>query len=167
MNAYVYQAALYCEECATEIRSHLHKFNKYRNPRNPGDLSTYDSGGYPKGPYSDGGGEADCPQYCDGCGEFLENPLTSDGMAYVEERGTYNERAHYGLNTTSYHEDIINGLDRLRDEQPAVYEQLVFCSGLGPIPNYAMDDPNDVWWMTDVACRIKDEIEEALDAESD
>jgi len=28
------------------------------------------------GPYPDGGGEADAPQHCGGCGVFLENPLT-------------------------------------------------------------------------------------------
>lgn len=164
MNAYVFQAALYCEDCGNAIKAELDLAKK--TPDEPDDEHTFDSDEYPKGPYSDGGGEADCPQYCDDCGEFLENPLTSDGMQWVENDGAIEQREYYGLNTNSYYEDIMGGLDRLRDEQPAVYEQLVFCSGLGPIPNYAMDDPNDVWWMTDVACRIKDEIEEALDAES-
>lgn len=27
--------------------------------------------------------EADCPQSCDACGEFLQNALTADGAAYV------------------------------------------------------------------------------------
>ena len=165
MRAYVYQAALYCEDCGEVIKSELDK--ERLTPDEPDNEHTFDSDEYPKGPYGDGGGEADCPQYCDNCGEFLENPLTSDGMEWVESEGSIEQREYYGLNTTSYYEDIINGLDRLRDEQPAVYEQLVFCSGLRPIPAYAMDDPNDVWWMTDVACRIKDEIEEALNAESD
>jgi hypothetical protein len=39
----------------------------------------------PKGPYPDGVGEADTPQHCDGCGEFLENPQTGDGLIYVED----------------------------------------------------------------------------------
>lgn len=41
----------------------------------------------PKGAecYSDGGGEADCPQHCANCGVPLENPLTSDGVQYVLE----------------------------------------------------------------------------------
>jgi hypothetical protein len=47
--------------------------------------SDYDSDDLPKGPYSDGGGEADTPQHCDGCGQFLENPLTADGLIYVED----------------------------------------------------------------------------------
>jgi hypothetical protein len=40
----------------------------------------------PKGPYSNGGGEADTPQHCDGCGVFIENPLTGDGCRYVNEK---------------------------------------------------------------------------------
>ena len=38
-----------------------------------------------RGPYADGGGEADTPQHCDGCGHFLENPLAGDGLIYVED----------------------------------------------------------------------------------
>jgi hypothetical protein len=37
-----------------------------------------------EGSYADGGGEADTPQHCDGCGQFLQNPLTGDGRTYVE-----------------------------------------------------------------------------------
>ena len=44
------------------------------------DENDYDSDDLPKGPYSNGGGEADTPQHCDGCGAFLENPLTGDGV---------------------------------------------------------------------------------------
>jgi len=44
-----------------------------------------DSNHYPHGPIGDGGGEADCPQHCDSCGAFLENPLTPDGVAYVAD----------------------------------------------------------------------------------
>jgi hypothetical protein len=47
--------------------------------------SDYDSDDLPKGPYADGGGEADTPQHCDGCGQFLGNPLTGDGLIYVED----------------------------------------------------------------------------------
>jgi hypothetical protein len=50
------------------------------------DQSSYDSDEYPKGPYPDGGGEADTPQHCDHCHCFLENPLTSDGYDYVREK---------------------------------------------------------------------------------
>ena len=44
-----------------------------------------DSDTFPQGPFCDGGGEADCPQHCDECGVFLENPLTPDGVRYVAE----------------------------------------------------------------------------------
>ena len=47
--------------------------------------SDHDSDDMPKGPYADGGGEADSPQHCDACGEFLENPLTGDGLIHIED----------------------------------------------------------------------------------
>jgi len=68
MNAFIYQAALYCEKC----------ISAYDKPQRAGDDD-------PSGPYPDGGGEADCPQYCDACGLFLENSLTSDGVNYVKQ----------------------------------------------------------------------------------
>jgi hypothetical protein len=49
-------------------------------PQSGGDSDTF-----PQGPYANGGGEADSPQHCDHCAKFLENPLTSDGLAYVRE----------------------------------------------------------------------------------
>lgn len=61
MNAYVADAALICEACATNA-------NRLND-----------------GPHADGGGEADTPQHCDVCGKFLHNPLTADGHAYVRE----------------------------------------------------------------------------------
>jgi len=71
VNAYIYQAALLCEHCANAWREGL--------------TDTGDSDDYPQGPYSEGGGEADSPQHCDTCGLFLENPLTAEGVGYVEE----------------------------------------------------------------------------------
>ncbi len=49
------------------------------------DETAYDSDDFPKGPYPDGGGEADGPSYCDDCGKFLENDLTDDGLRSVVE----------------------------------------------------------------------------------
>jgi hypothetical protein len=77
MDAYMYQAALYCEDCALELRAQLKPF--------VGRLDRDESDRWPVGPYGDGGGEADTPQHCDSCQAFLENPLTSDGVAYVQE----------------------------------------------------------------------------------
>ena len=56
------------------------------------DENDYDSDDLPKGPYTNGGGEADTPQHCDGCGVFLENPLTGDGVRYVNEKLTEHAR---------------------------------------------------------------------------
>lgn len=71
MNVYIFQAALLCEDCGFYAKQN----------RTPAE----DSDAYPQGPYADGGGESDAPQHCDACGEFLENPLTSDGYAYVAQ----------------------------------------------------------------------------------
>ena len=94
MQVFIYNGDIYCLRCGNTIRALL------PSPSNPDDEASYDSDDYPKGPYPDGGGEADCPQHC-GCGEaclnaiklndgrkvgaFLENPLTTDGECYVIE----------------------------------------------------------------------------------
>ena len=74
MDAYIYQAALYCDDCSKEIKKRQDRV---------GSSLQYDLGDPPKGPFPNGGGEADSPQYCDGCGEFLENDLTTDGREMV------------------------------------------------------------------------------------
>jgi hypothetical protein len=60
------------------------------------DESDYDSDDLPKGPCPSGGGEADTPQHCDGCGAFLENPLTGDGLRYINEKLTEHARKGSG-----------------------------------------------------------------------
>jgi hypothetical protein len=87
--AYVFQSALYCEECGDKIKNRLSS-----------KADTGDSNDYPQGPYNDGGGEADSPQFCDsgkacsnkvvvpsgtsiGCP--LGNPLTRDGIKEINE----------------------------------------------------------------------------------
>ncbi len=77
----MFQAALYCESCGEAIRARLDSEGK--RPANRRDEFTYDSDDYPKGPYRDGGGEADTAQHCDGCHVWLENPLTVDGVENV------------------------------------------------------------------------------------
>lgn len=76
MYAYVYQATLLCEDCAKAVIKDLAE---------RGYTDTGDSDDWPQGPYSEGGGEADCPQHCDHCNVFLENPLTTDGVEYVKD----------------------------------------------------------------------------------
>lgn len=76
MDAYIFNADVYCEDCAADLMDELDK---------AGEKDTGDSGDYPQGPYSDGGGEADTPQHCASCHVALDNPLTSDGVEYVLE----------------------------------------------------------------------------------
>ncbi|GAF74579.1 unnamed protein product [marine sediment metagenome] len=98
MDVYIYAADIYCKQCGEAIRERI-----TREGTAPADLDdevSYDSDEFPKGPYSDGGGEADCPQHCgsgpdclnaieldDGSkvGAWLENELTTDGVEYVRE----------------------------------------------------------------------------------
>lgn len=84
MDVYMFQAALLCKWCGEQARKQLTDAGKA--PTDPDDESSYDSDQFPKGPYSNGGGEADSPQHCDMCALFLENPLTPDGDAYVREQ---------------------------------------------------------------------------------
>lgn len=81
MNAYIYAADFYCDACGENIRADITAAG--RAPANPDNESSYDSDQFPKGPYSDGGGESDYPCHCAGCNAFLDNPLTPDGVAYV------------------------------------------------------------------------------------
>lgn len=78
MDAYIYQAAFLCEDCAPSI------IRKAAECKHMEGFDVEDSNWCPQGPYTDGGGEADTPQHCDHCNEFLRNPLTADGVAYVK-----------------------------------------------------------------------------------
>lgn len=86
MDAYVYQAALICSDCEPKVQADI----IMRGLDTPGGWAKFvgwereDSSHFPQGPYANGGGEADCPQHCDICTTFLENPLTSDGVEYVQ-----------------------------------------------------------------------------------
>ena len=68
MNAYAYNAALWCGACARLISPDLVQGDEI-----------------PTGPYPDGGGAADTPAHCDGCGVHLGNDLTAEGYRYVGE----------------------------------------------------------------------------------
>jgi len=79
MDAYIFQAALLCEDCAQHVREGLHaELLALADQDGNSDMA-------PQGPYADGGGEADMPQHCDHCGTFLQNPLTSEGYDYVRD----------------------------------------------------------------------------------
>ena len=98
MLVYIYAADIYCEQCGEAIRERI--IREGFAPADPDDERSYDSDEFPKGPYPDGGGAADCPQQCgagpegvhanefdDGhkVGAWLENELTTDGVEYVCE----------------------------------------------------------------------------------
>jgi len=74
MQVYVYQASLFCQDCALIVERDI------GNPNAASDGKFYNR---LQGPYDNGGGEADIPQYCDRCFKFLENPLTREGENYV------------------------------------------------------------------------------------
>lgn len=104
MDAYIFQAALWCQDCTRDnVEEILAKargekvtdyigldFSSVWQQANDHfgykSESDYDSDTFPKGPFENGGGEADTPQHCDGCGCFLENSLTKHGYRYVEEQ---------------------------------------------------------------------------------
>lgn len=79
MDVYMFKAALYCEPCGLAIRTRL--LADGTAPANPHDETSYDSDDYPKGPFEDS--ISDIPDYCESCGEFLENDLTEAGRHYV------------------------------------------------------------------------------------
>ena len=83
MQAYVYNAALFCEECGTQ---QIQNLTEDRSELLSRPVDKEDSNEWPQGPYGDGGGESDTPNHCETCGVFLENPLTDDGNEYVRER---------------------------------------------------------------------------------
>lgn len=91
-DAFTYQAELFCRDCGEHLRSVL----PVPAGADLADESTWDSGVYPKGPYANGGGEADSPQHCGDCNEFLGNPLTPDGVAYVRRALTIYESTGEG-----------------------------------------------------------------------
>lgn len=79
MNAWIYQSALLCEDCAIGRRVKLsHAIVTRADEEGDSDLA-------PQGPVPDGGGESDCPAHCDYCGLHLENPLTSEGYEYIRD----------------------------------------------------------------------------------
>jgi len=98
MQAYIYQADIYCEGCTHMIRGGIIAGTcPGQVPNDPDDETTFDSDDWPKGPYPDGGGESDSPQHCDSCGAFLENPLTPDGLRAVAVAIEAHDRHGYGV----------------------------------------------------------------------
>ena len=98
MDAYIYRAALWCGPCVIKALVAARKAAPGAINMSPADAlqqiasangftseSDYDSDDLPKGPITDGGGEADTPRHCEACKRFLANPLTGDGLIWVED----------------------------------------------------------------------------------
>lgn len=121
MLAYVYCAALLCEDCGDAVKAQV------TPPEGTPNESLYDSSDYPKGPYPDGGGEGDTPNHCDNCGTFLENPVTGDGETYVRDsfaefvdigRGDINVLRKWRDHYDYCFDDFLDiGLDMMREEK--------------------------------------------------
>jgi hypothetical protein len=73
MKFYIYEADVYCEDCAHAIGMVCHSHDFATG-------STCDSSCTP---IEATGGETDTPDHCGGCGLFLERALTDDGVQYV------------------------------------------------------------------------------------
>lgn len=154
MRVYIFQAALLCEACGEAVKENkqidcgvcggthadlpfvdCRAFYPPKGDNRPlhpehgtavPEEFMYDSDDFPKGPYGDGGGEADTPQHCDHCGVFLENPLTADGIAYVTD--VLKER-YAGEGTA-----LALWREFYADELPDVREEL--SDDLGESPDY-------------------------------
>ena len=68
---YAYNAEMLCDECAVECITEL-DLEGYEDTGDTNDYPQYASSS-----------ESDGPDNCGGCGEFLENDLTTDGADYV------------------------------------------------------------------------------------
>ena len=73
MDAFAHQSSLICGSCAQDFYNRMGVNTAWSD----------DPDVCPQGPHSDGGGEADAPQHCGRCHEFLENPLTTDGADHL------------------------------------------------------------------------------------
>ena len=93
---YMFQGALLCENCGLDVQDNLRK--KGKAPEDEDDEESFDSDDFPKGPFGDGGGEADTIHHCDSneeclnaiklpCGSkigaWLGNSLTSEGDEWL------------------------------------------------------------------------------------
>ena len=85
MEVYAFQGDLYCLDCGMDIKLNTPVPSHTKTNGVDMDENSYDSYAYPKGPYLDGGGEADSPAHCGNCMVHLENSLTTDGEEYVKD----------------------------------------------------------------------------------
>jgi hypothetical protein len=117
-DAYAYNAALICEDCARPILQigNASGASCGRGGHSGFAIDCDDSDCKPQGPYADGGGESDSPQACDTCLLPLDNSLTPDGVEYVLNACRESEaepdsalRATHAAYTGTYWEDSPHG----------------------------------------------------------
>ena len=97
-DVYMFQGALYCEDCGQAIQEEIRQDGKA--PEDEDDERSFDSDDFPKGPFGDGGGEADSIHHCDSnerclnaielpckskIGAWLGNDLTSEGAQWLSD----------------------------------------------------------------------------------
>jgi hypothetical protein len=134
MDVYLYKAALWCGSCIVKTLVAERKAAPGAIDIVPAEAleqivsangftreSDHDSAELPKGPHADGGGEAHTPQHCDGCGQFLGNPLTDDVLIYVEDalrRGLTNQAQRRDQRRGRRLRKILQRRTRLRSDRP-------------------------------------------------
>src|SRR5215469_2563990 len=141
MHAYIYRAGLWCGPRVIKALVTARKAAPGAIDMSPADAlqqimsanefaseSDYDSDDLPKGPYAEGGGEADTPRHCEGCRHFLGNALTTDGLIWVEDAirgylttgkataatsGTVNEWADFYKDDLDFSRIVLEALERV------------------------------------------------------
>ena len=142
-SCYIYQAALYCDDCGRDLVAKL--------PVPEGaDLEnehTWDSDVYPKGPFPTD--ESDTPQHCDACGDLLRHDLTADGEKYVRE--AFREAKRAGR------EPMAEWIEQWPDlECHATKEILEMLGSSAALPKYTSVGSYPLFYLThhdDVLCR--------------
>jgi hypothetical protein len=107
MDTFIFQGDVYCADCAQGLKRDI-------TANRPYNVGNEDSENWPQGPYAEGECEADTPQHCGACGEFLENPLTGDGVGYALQRilGAYDAADDSTWEKDSYSDHVARCLDR-------------------------------------------------------
>ena len=142
-DVYMFQGALYCEDCGRDIQDTLRKEGKA--PENEDDEESFDSDDFPKGPFSGGGGEADTIHHCDSNGEclnaiklpcgskigaWLGNDLTGEGDRWLAES------IRESIFKDDAHGRQVNRLWRLKYSDP-----LSSLNGVEPVTGHELASP--------------------------
>ena len=142
-DVYMFQGALYCTDCGRDIQDTLRKEGK--DPEDEDDEESFDSDDFPKGPFSEGGGEADSIHHCDSNGEclnaiklpcgskigaWLGNDLTGEGDRWLAES------IRESIFKDDAHGRQVNRLWRLKYSDP-----LSSLNGVEPVTGHELASP--------------------------